>query len=171
MRSILLATLVITACTHPRATAPAQPTPQPTQPAPPTPPVASRSQAPDILRIDAGGWPNSDTHRWGTRAYELRPTSSGFQFRIHDAISFQGVGMQPKDMPPTRHTCTSWEAMPSTIVIPTGTRSCTDEPATCQAIEAWLRATAVPRKSPDGPDALTDEPSTTFERGGRSCSE
>ncbi len=52
--------------------------------------------------------------------------------------------MQPKHMPPSRHTCSAWQPAPPTIQIPAALRSATDcqgAETTCNEIKAWLDAT------------------------------
>lgn len=111
--------------------------------------------APAIQRLDAGGWPGSNTHRWGARAFEIRDGATGREVRIHDAIDFQGVGMQPSDMGPTRHVCTPWEALPATLAVPTA-----------EAIRAFYDSTARPRAN--DPHAV-HQPSYSFTRPSVSC--
>lgn len=114
-----------------------------------------------------GGWPGSNTHRWGSRAFELRTTQSGtVEVRIHDKISFQGVGMRPEDMPPDTHQCTPWEALPPTFAMPTATK-CADAPAMCDAIRAFYKSTAKP-PAPQDP-TMVIQPDRGFGRGIVAC--
>ena len=120
----VLAGIVVAACAR------SQPAPTtPSTPPAPAPAVAPASTA-DVERIRAGGWPGSNTHRWGSRFFELRTAGAGVELRIHDEIDFQGSGMTPEQMPPTRHECTAWEPLPP------GTAR------TADAIRAQLEATA-----------------------------
>lgn len=154
----LLAALALTACSR-STPPPAAPAPAPVvQPAPPAPPP------PTIHRLDAGGWPGSNTHQWGSRHYELRTEAGQLEVRIHDEIDFQGVGMQPQDMPPTNHRCTPWEPAPAPIALPTtpptrGHISCGAESALCAAIESHFKST----------QKAGDDWNHTFGRGGAEC--
>jgi hypothetical protein len=141
-RSLLALSLFVTACASSATPPPAAPRAEPT-PQPPAPPAG-----PAITRIDGGGWPGSNTHEWGSRHYELRGEAAAREVRIHDAIDFQGVGMQPGDMAPTRHSCTPWEPLPA------------DTEATAAAIQAWYRATQPPpppadKRAPAGMETFT----------------
>jgi hypothetical protein len=140
----------------------------------PTPPVATRPPPPPaIVTIRAGGAPGSNTHRWGSRVYELRAAATGgLEFRLHDAIDFQGVNMQPKDMPPTQHSCTSWESVPPNVLstLPATGRVCRDLGTICSDLESWLRSTRRPvAGSPAGVPAEALGPDTTFGRGMTGC--
>lgn len=116
----------------------------------------------------AGGLPGSNTHRWGSRAFELRTTPAGtVEVRIHDTISFQGVGMRPEDMAPDSHQCTPWEALPPAIAMPTAT-TCADDRATCDAIRAFYTSTAKPPVL-QGPTMIVQHDST-YGRGIVECS-
>jgi hypothetical protein len=124
MKTVLVM-LVLAAC-GPRAA--------PTAPSAPPPADASVPDAPlPITRLVFGGWPGSNTHRWGTRFLELRRDGDQTRVRLHDEIHFQGVGMQPHQMPPTRHSCSRWEPVPETIEIPAECRG-----TSCDEIRAWL---------------------------------
>jgi hypothetical protein len=150
---------LLAACSSAKPPPPARPAPTPTPPAPAitAPPTST------IIRLAAGGVPGSNTHRWGSRFYELRNAGGGIEFRMHDAIDFQGSGMQPKDMPPTQHTCSRWELVPSSILatLPSGTR-CGDAGATCNDLDRWLKAT----RPPVPPRLRTTSSSRTTRRSG-----
>src|SRR5688572_26871858 len=147
----LLVSLLVTACASAPASRPS--------PAPAPPPVQP------LIQIRAGGWPGSNTHRWGIRLFEVRGEPGRRELRIHDAIDFQGVGMQPADMPPTRHACTAWEPLPASIDVPAGMKSCGDSTATCDAIWAWLRSTAPPPPPAPGPGTVHVGADPSFGRG------
>ena len=127
--------------------------PQPVQPA--SPPPVVQPAPPAVARIVAGGTPGSNTHRWGGRSFELRVMDGATQIRLHDEWSFQGVGMQPKDMGPNRHVCTPWEAFPENLArtVPPGIRACGDTIAhrVCEPVHAWFAATR-----PTAPPTIQD---------------
>ncbi|MCW5808274.1 MAG: hypothetical protein KIT31_38350 [Deltaproteobacteria bacterium] len=151
-----LAILLAMAC----AAAPRPPTP--TAPAE-TPPVAVAPPA--LIRLAVGGLPGGTPHMWGSRSFELRRSTRGVEVRIHDQHQFQGYGMKPHEMPPTRHVCSRWELLPPDVMLapPARDRTCADDAATCTAIEGWLKSTA-----PDRP-ASDPIPSTTFGRRQVTC--
>jgi hypothetical protein len=145
----------------------------PAKPAPAPVPAVVVAAAPALQRLMAGGVPGSNPHRWGARFYELRIVRSGasgtaLELRIHDEISFQGVGMTPEQMPPTQHTCTAWEPLPATIRVPSSAASCDDAKAECTAIEQHLRATD---RSTEADLSRMDlpMPELMFGRGQTSC--
>lgn len=168
-----LGSLLLGACgARPTAAQPPHSTVAPDRASPPEP-VA----APLITRLAFGGWPGSNTHQWGTRYLELRasgdrdPTT---MIRIHDEIDFQGSGMSPSDMGPTRHVCTRWELLPAAITIPasmTPRSNCSgDAKAVCDEIRTWFNATqpALPATSPD-PKHATPPAGTTYGRSLVGC--
>lgn len=126
-----------------------RPTPSPVPPAPP--PVAQPAP-PAVTRITAGGTPGSNSHKWGSRSFELRVIDGATLIRLDDEWTFQGVGMQPEDMGPNRHICTPWEAFPDDLArtVPAGIRACGDPIAhgVCEPIHAWFAATRPPAPTP-----------------------
>jgi hypothetical protein len=157
-----LLTLVICLGTVACATKPSPVAPT----SPPTPtPIVQQTPAPSaaVTRIIAGGTPGSNTHQWGSRSFELRAIDGATQIRLHDEWSFQGVGMQPKDMGPNRHVCTPWEPFPDDLArtVPAGIRACGDTMAhgVCEPIYAWFEAT---KPAPSAQPAPMDG----FEHGG-----
>ncbi|MDX2094156.1 MAG: hypothetical protein SFX73_40370 [Kofleriaceae bacterium] len=153
IRSVLALSLLATACASRATPPPAAPRAEPT-----ATPTASPPQ-PEITRIAAGAAPGSNTHQWGSRFFELRGDTAARQVRIHDAVDFQGSGMQPSDMPPTRHTCTPWETLPA------------DTAVTAEANGAWFRATqpAPPAAPPDPKREAVGMDSFTYGRGILEC--
>ena len=99
---------------------------------------------------------------------------SNTKIRIHDEIDFQGSGMSPGEMGPTRHTCTGWEVLPDTITIPASmipASDCSgDAKAVCDEIRIWLNATqpALPATSTD-PKRATPKAGTTYGRSVVAC--
>lgn len=157
VRSLIALSLFVTACASSATPRPATPRAEPTgtpTAQPPAPPAG-----PPITRISAGGWPGSNTHEWGSRHFEVRGEASAREVRIHDAIDFQGSGMQPQDMGPTRHNCTPWEPLPA------------DTASTAEGIQAWYRATQPPPPpGPSEPHRVAASMDTfTFGRGLMEC--
>lgn len=162
----LLATVALgcaAAAPPPEAPAPPGPTPPtPTvaQPGPSSPPAPAAS---DVTRLHAGEWPGSNTHMFGARYYELRRVGGAVQLRLHDEIRFQGVGMTPAQMPPTRHACTAWEPLPQNLTPglslaerPAGdAQPCERQGGTCGALKSWLTSTAKPAAPPPPPGQLS----------------
>lgn len=149
----LTLSLVAVACASrpPHSTEPASP------PAPTPAPVVVQPASPAVTRISAGGTPGSNPHQWGSRSFELRLVNGATQIRLHDEWSFQGVGMEPKDMGPNRHVCTPWELFPDDLAktVPAGIRACGDTIAhgVCEPIYAWFNATKPPAPpTPVDPD-------------------
>ena len=150
------------------STTPRPPTAKPA-PSPATVVIAK----PTLQRLLAGGWPGSNTHRWGTRFYEVRLVRAGasgtaIELRVHDEISFQGVGMTPEQMPPTQDTCTAWEPLPTAIRVPLTATSCTEAKAECSAIENHLHITDRSTED-DLPRMDIPMPELMFGRGQTSC--
>ncbi len=170
----------VTDVAPPAATPPIATPPVAAPPAPPPPPrVAS-----DVSRIQAGEWPGSNRHKFGGRWYEVKRQGSGWQFRLHDEIHFQGVGMKPSQMPRTNHQCTPWEKLPEKVAqglsqqsLPAGDdtgASCAQLGPTCGAIKGWLTATTQPAPKRARADAeiaqiIQEEAASTYGRGQGEC--
>jgi hypothetical protein len=157
---LTVAALALSACASTTST-----TPPPAAPPPVAQPAPEKKKADDgIIRIAAGGLPHSTPHMWGMRYFELRRSTRGVELRLHEESEFQGSGMQPHQMPPTRHACTRWELMPPDVMVtpPAGARSCSDAADACKTIEAYLRSTAPAREAVGMPD-------TMFGRGHAAC--
>lgn len=125
---------------------------------PPAPPAPSSDQ----VHVKAGGIPGGTPHIWGSRTIELRKVGSGWEVRLHDAESFQGVGMEPHQMPPTRHTCTTWERLPDDVAARAKVASLaagTENPITAEdsvgVLLPWFTASAGPAPKRD-PKQVTD---------------
>lgn len=139
-----IAMLVLAAC-GPRAAS--------TTPAPPPPADAASvapEAAPSITRLRFAPWPGSNTHQWGTRFLEIRGEDKQTELRLHDEVSFQGSGMQPHEMPPTRHTCSHWEPAPATLEIPAHVRSAKDCSGAAKPVCDEIRAFLVGSRAPVG---------------------
>jgi hypothetical protein len=129
-----------------------------------------------VVRIHAGAWPRSNSHLWGSRLYELRHEDGKAQVRLHDEISFQGVGMKPEQMPPTRHTCTPWESLPQEVAVRANETAaahrggfdalvCEEHAATCTALRAWFESTAKPVADTSDPGRISDVESLQMSYG------
>jgi hypothetical protein len=135
-------------------------------------------------RIQAGAWPLSNAHRFGSRSYELRRTEGGVLIRLHDVISFQGVGMKPEDMAPPHHACTQWETLPAELAggvftkqtalrgEPDASLACDELGDTCRAIHAWYQSTGKPRIEAADPSLAfqSDQLIGNHGRGSEPCS-
>lgn len=168
MRFSLTFAAFLTACSTPRPAPLSAATPTPT--AIVAPAVLAK---PTSQRLMAGGWPGSNSHRWGTRFYELRRVPTGasgaaLELRLHDEIRFQGVGMRPEQMPPTQHACSTWEPLPAAIRVPPSAASCGDAQTECAAIDRHLHATAHDSTTEDR-DLAMAMPDFMFGRGQTSC--
>jgi hypothetical protein len=151
---------------------------EPTSEADGTVPVEEAKTA----RIQAGGWPLSNAHRFGSRSYELRRTEGGVLIRLHDVISFQGVGMKPEDMAAPHHACTPWEPLPAdlaggvftkqTALAPDASLACDELGDTCRAIHAWYQSTGKPRIDAADPSLAfqSDQLIGNHGRGSEPCS-
>lgn len=147
MMSILLcSSLAACGAAATPAVSPPAPAPAPkTADAPPA--VAAWHEASVAL---ATSWPGSNTHRFGTRTYEASVTEAGWFVRGHDEVHFQGVGMEPSDMPSPDHGCTAWVAAPPAMAaqLVAGTRSgCGAVGALCGDIAAVVVPPAAPAAS------------------------
>jgi hypothetical protein len=156
-RLLILTTLSLSlvACGAQSAT-PQSPTP------PSAPPVADEEfpgagprPAENEVRLDAGGIPGGNAHTWGPRTIDVRKVDGGWVARLHDAVSFQGSGMQPSEMEPTRHGCTAWERVPDDVAaqakldtLPLGGKHAIKN-AAADVLDAWYQKTAPPPPEPD----------------------
>jgi hypothetical protein len=169
---VVAASLFVGGCTKPSSTAPRTPA----QPPATEPPLAKPPNAkvePPIARLRLGGWPSSNTHQWGMRFIDLQIRDDGTtRVRIHDEISFQGSGMQPEDMPPTRHACTRWEVLPDSIEVPASLppmSACADQPL-CKRLESWFVATQPPPpQAPSGTTVTSSPGSSAYGRSIGGC--
>jgi hypothetical protein len=135
-----------------------------------------------LVRIQAGAWPRSNSHLFGSRSFDLRRDGNETQVRIHDRISFQGAGMRPEHMAPPQHKCTAWEPVSDVIarriaeIAPSRNGdeplACEDHRETCSMLHGHFRSTAKPVESTDNPALITqvEDLQANYGRATGSCS-
>ena len=169
---VLAASLFVGGCTKQSSPAPRTPGDPPIAKVKPS----TAKVEPPISRLQLGGWPGSNTHQWGARLVDLQIRDDGTKrVRIHDEIEFQGSGMRPEDMGPTRHACTRWEVLPDSIEVPASLprmSKCTEVAAFCKTLESWFVTTKrPPTATTTSPPGTTVHPNPSSNAYGRDIGE